>query len=435
MTDEPTRIDSLAARREQARRRHEEMKALKLSLDMSRGKPSPEQLDLSAGLMDILSRNDYKSAAGIDCRNYGIVDGLPEMKEIFAQMLGVSPSEVIVGGNSSLSMLHDSISGYMQRGVKNGVPWSRQGKVKFICPSPGYDRHFYMCEYLDIELVPIGMSVSGPDMDAACRLAQSDAMVKGMWCVPVFSNPTGCIYSEETVKRLAALSPKADDFRLYWDNAYCVHNFSGSRPQIPNILRECEKAGNPDMPLIFTSLSKVSFPGAAIAAFAASQANCAQMRESLSARIIGPDKLNQLRHVRFFKDFDGILRHMEKMAELIRPKFEAALSILESNLGGKGVAAWQNPKGGYFISLDTLDGCAKRTVELCREAGVILTEAGATFPYKKDPRDRNIRIAPTYPALEQLKQAMEVFCVACEMAALEKIADDWIGFGAEKADA
>ena len=392
-----------------------------LKLDMSRGKPGADQLDLCGAMMNCLAKDDYMSSNNIDCRNYGGVDGIPEMKQLFAAILETDRDEVIVGGNSSLKMMFDNIAVNVSHGVRDGVPWQQQGTIKFICPVPGYDRHFSICQYFHIEMIPVEMTPDGPDMDTVERLVASDPLIKGMWCVPVFSNPDGYVYSDEVVRRIANLKPAAVDFRIYWDNSYTIHHFSGERPVIPNILRECEKAGNPHMPLIFTSFSKISFPGAAVAAIASSKSNCEFIRKRLTIQTIGPDKLNQLRHVRFFKDLNGVLAHMEKMAEILRPKFEVVLNTLQTELSGKGVAAWTTPSGGYFVSLNTEEGCTNRTVDLCKNAGIVMTGAGATFPYGKDPLDRNIRIAPSYPPIDELKTAMEVFCVCVQIAAIEKL--------------
>jgi len=396
-------------------------KKMNLNLDMSRGKPGMDQLDLSLPLINCLSMGDYKTESGVDCRNYGVLDGIPEMKKIFADILEVNNAEIIVGGNSSLSFMFDNMAVNMTHGVRDGIPWSKQGIVKFLCPVPGYDRHFAICEYFHIEMIPVEMNEYGPDMDKVEELVQSDPMIKGMWCVPVYANPSGCIYSDETVRRIANLKPAADDFRLYWDNAYGVHTFEGERPHILNIIRECEKAGNPHMPLEFISFSKISFSGSAVAAMASSASNCEYIRKRLAVQTIGHDKLNQLRHVRFFKDAEGVYRHMEKHGDLIRPKFHIVLEALEKNLGGKGIASWTKPSGGYFISFNLMDGCAKRTVALCKEAGLVTTGAGAAYPYGNDPKDSNIRIAPTYPPIEELKTAMDIFTTAAQMAAVEKL--------------
>ncbi|MCL1918854.1 MAG: aminotransferase class I/II-fold pyridoxal phosphate-dependent enzyme [Peptococcaceae bacterium] len=393
---------------------------MNLKLDMSRGKPGEDQLALSSDMLTILDESDYMSPSGIDCRNYGGLEGIPEMKALFAAILDISPDEIIVGGNSSLAMMFDNVAVNMSHGVWDGEPWMRQGHVKFLCPSPGYDRHFAICEYFHIEMIPVPMTQDGPEMDIVEDLVAADPMIKGMWCVPIFSNPEGIIYSDETVYRLAALKPAAKDFRLYWDNAYCIHHFRGSRPVIPNILRECEKAGTPHMPLIFTSFSKISMAGAGVAAMASSVSTCKYIRKRFFVQTIGPDKLSQLRHVHFFKNYEGVMTHMDKIAEIIRTKFATVLNTLKNELEGLGIAAWNEPDGGYFISFDTLDGCAKRTVALCKEAGVTMTGAGATFPYGQDPRDRNIRIAPTYPSVPELDTAIKVFCLAVKIAALEK---------------
>ncbi|MDR1531291.1 MAG: aminotransferase [Clostridiales bacterium] len=402
-------------------KKYDAFQKMGLRLDMSRGKPSKQQLDLSSGLLDCLSHDDYTSCTGVDCRNYGGLDGIMEMKRIFADILDIDVTEVLVGGNSSLSMMFDNIASNMTHGVRDGIPWQRQGSIRFICPVPGYDRHFAMCDYFHIEMIPIPMKADGPDMDMVETLVSGDPLIKGMFCVPIFSNPDGCVYSDATVMRIAGLQPKAFDFRLYWDNAYCVHAFNGEVPKIPNILRECEKVNNPHMPLIFTSFSKVSFSGAAVSAIASSASNCQYILKRMNIQTVGPDKLNQLRHVRFFGDVQGVRGHMRKMAENIKPKFDAVDEILTRYLQGKEIAWWSKPNGGYFISFNSLNGCAKRIVQLCKEAGVTMTPAGATFPYGRDPFDSNIRIAPTYPTLDELKLAMEIFCAAVEIASLEKL--------------
>jgi DNA-binding transcriptional MocR family regulator len=403
----------------EARQKYKSLKALGLSLNMSRGNPGIDQLELSQGLFGCLSPVDHQSAAGLDCRNYGGLDGIPEMREIFAELLGVSANEVIIGGNSSLSMMFGVMSDLFIRGADGSKPWSMQGKTKFICPSPGYDRHFAMCKHFGMEMEVVDMTSVGPDMDAVAKLAQ-DPQIKGMWCVPVFSNPTGCVYSNETVSAIASLKPKAPDFRLFWDNAYFIHQFGPRRPEFPCITKECARHGNPDMPYMFASFSKVTFPGSSIAAVASSKANLDHMRKRLTIETIGPDKMNQLRHARFFKDAQGVLEHMRKIADIIRPKFEAVLDILEKNLGSKGMGEWSKPEGGYFISFNAPPGCARRIVALCREAGLTLTSAGATYPNGYDPQDSNIRLAPSFPSVKELTLAMEVFCSACELACLEK---------------
>jgi len=390
-----------------------------MRLDISRGKPGPDQLNLVNPMLSILTEDDYLSGSGIDCRNYGGVDGLPEMRQIFAEILDVSASDVIIGGNSSLNLMFDRISDFCTHGVCGGIPWHEQGAVKFICPTPGYDRHFNICQYFHIQMIPIEMTQTGPDMDAAETLAESDPMIKGMWCVPVYSNPTGCVYSDETVKRIARLKPKAPDFRLFWDNAYTVHNFAENRPVIPNILKECTQNGNADMPLVFASFSKISFPGAGVSAIAASENNRKHILSQIGIQTVGPDKLNQLRHIRFFKNADGVMEHMKKAAEIIKPKFDAVLTAMEEEL--TGLSEWSKPKGGYFIHFRAEENCAKRIVDLCGQAGLIITEAGAVYPYKRDPKDRDLRIAPTYAQVDELKSAMEIFCAAVKLSYVEKM--------------
>ncbi|MDR2751621.1 MAG: aminotransferase class I/II-fold pyridoxal phosphate-dependent enzyme [Clostridiales bacterium] len=410
-------LQAVSDKLRQARLKYEKLKALGASLDMTRGKPGADQLDLSQGLFECLRPEDYKTANGVDCRNYGGLDGIPEIREIFADLLEVPPSQVIAAGNSSLSLMYGAFSELCAKGVSGEKPWLLQSGAKFICPAPGYDRHFAICEHFGIKMETVGLSDSGPDMDAVEALAK-DASVKGMWCVPVFSNPTGCVYSAETVKRLASLNPAAKDFRLFWDDAYFIHQFGPKKIHQGNILKECEACSNPDLALVFASFSKVTFPGASVAAVAASKANLSWVRNRMSKEMVGPDKLNQLRHARFFKNADGVLEHMQKMSNLLKPKFDTVLSSLERNLSG--ACTWSKPEGGYFISLNTPDGCAKRAIELSKEAGVAVTGAGATFPYGVDPRDRNIRLAPSFPALGDLKLAVEIFCAACNLAALEK---------------
>ncbi|WP_461245809.1 aminotransferase class I/II-fold pyridoxal phosphate-dependent enzyme [Treponema sp. R6D11] len=390
-------------------------------LNMTRGVPSDEQLSLCNEMLTCLSADDYKAANGADCRNYGGLDGIPEMKKIFADLLDLTPDEVIVGGNSSLSLMFDNVAVNMSHGVRDGQPWQSQGHVKFLCPAPGYDRHFTICNYFHIDMIPIAMGQDGPDMDEIEAAVKSDPMIKGIWCVPKYSNPTGIVYSEETVKRFARLKPAADDFRIYWDNAYAFHDLGGKQKTLPNIIRLCEEAGNPNMTLVFASFSKVSFAGASVTCMASSKSNCEYIRQRLTAQTIGPDKLNQLRHARFFKDAAGVMAHMEKHAAILKPKFHLVNETLRKELGGLGIAEWTEPEGGYFVSFNSLEGCAKKIVSLCAEAGVALTPAGATYPYGKDPKDRNIRIAPTCPPLAELGQALEIFCTAVKLAAVEKI--------------
>lgn len=403
-----------------AQAEYNSFKAKNLKLDMSRGKPDKAQLSLSKGLMNCISDDMAFLEDGTDCRNYGLLDGIPEAKRLIADLLELEPSEVVVGGNSSLSLMFDNISSNMSHGVRDGEPWQKQGKIKFLCPSPGYDRHFAICEYFHIEMIPIKLTEAGPDMDTVERLVAEDELIKGIWCVPVYSNPTGIVYSDDTVRRLAALKPKAKDFRIYWDNAYFVHSLTEECARIPNILREAEKYGNVNMPLIFCSFSKISYAGASISAMCASKSNVDYIKKRLGIQTIGPDKINQLRHVKFFGNAENVRAHMKKHATIIAPKFNAVLSVLEEGLGGTGLATWTKPEGGYFISVDVPEGCAKRVVQLCAEAGVKLTEAGATWPYGKDPFDSNIRIAPTLPPISELETAMKLFTVCVRLAWCEK---------------
>jgi aspartate/methionine/tyrosine aminotransferase len=390
--------------------------------NMTRGVPSDEQLSLCNELLTCLSPQDYISVNGVDCRNYGGIDGIPEMKKIFADILDLSSDEVIVSGNSSLATMFDNIASNMSHGVRDGLPWQNQGQVKFLCPAPGYDRHFTICKYFHIEMIPVAMWPDGPDMDAVEAAVSSDPMIKGIWCVPKYSNPTGIIYSDETVRRFAKLKPAADDFRVYWDNAYAIHDLGSTHAVIPNIIRLCEEAGNPNMPLVFTSFSKVSFAGASVSCIASSKSNCDYIRQRLTVQTIGPDKVNQLRHVRFFRDASGVMEHMKKHAAILKPKFALVSDTLRRELAGLGIAEWTEPAGGYFVSFNSLDDCAKRIVALCAEAGVSLTPAGATYPNGNDPRDRNIRIAPTFPSIGELAQALVIFCVAVKLASVEKYA-------------
>ncbi|WP_101911113.1 aminotransferase class I/II-fold pyridoxal phosphate-dependent enzyme [Marasmitruncus massiliensis] len=405
-------------------RRYEDWKGRGLSLDMSRGKPAGDQFDLISGMLDTLdSKSSLKSADGSDCRNYGDFDGIPECKALFCEMLGVSFDELFVCGNSSLSIMYDAIGKMILHGVRKGAaPWCRLDKVKFLCPSPGYDRHFAITERYGFELIPIEMTAEGPDMDQVERLVASDESIKGIWCVPKYSNPQGITYSDETVRRFARMKTAAKDFMIMWDNAYAVHDlYPGDRDQVLNILDECKKAGDPDRVMIFASTSKISYAGAGVAAFACSADNMQRMKKLMSIQTIGFDKINMLRHARYFGNLDGIMTHMDRQAQLLRPKFKTVLDAFERRLAGKGIAEWVNPKGGYFISLDVMDGCAKRVVGLCKSAGVVLTSAGATFPYGIDPRDRNIRVAPTYPTVPELEQAVALLCLCTELAAVEKL--------------
>jgi DNA-binding transcriptional MocR family regulator len=392
-----------------------------LKLDMTRGKPSNEQLDLASELTTVLSAADYKAADGTDARNYGGLDGLPEMKAIFADLLETTPANVIVGGASSLTMMHDAVVRGLLHGVPDGNgPWSKE-KIKFLCPSPGYDRHFAICQHHGIEMIGIELDENGPDMDAVEKLVAADASIKGMWCVPKYSNPTGETYSADVVHRLAAMKTAAPDFRLFWDNAYAVHDLYDTTDPLVEIIGACAKAGNANRPIVLASTSKISFAGAGVACLATSPANVADAKKHLAIQTIGPDKLNQLRHVRFFKDAAGVKAHMQKHAAILRPKFDAVTRIFERELGGSGLAAWTKPRGGYFVSLDTLDGCASEVVKLADEAGVKLTPAGATFPLGKDPRNRNIRVAPSLPPASQVETAMEVVTLCVKLASARKL--------------
>ncbi|HEX3043838.1 MAG TPA: aminotransferase class I/II-fold pyridoxal phosphate-dependent enzyme [Bacillota bacterium] len=399
-------------------KRYQEFKARNLKLDMTRGKPASTQLDLSMGMLD---DKDYQAADGTDCRNYGGVDGLPEAKNLFAEYLEVEPSEIIIGGNSSLALMHDLIVRAMLLGVPGSEPWSKLPKVKFLCPTPGYDRHFAICELFGIEMIPVELKDDGPDMEEVEKLAVSDAAIKGIWCTPKYSNPTGITYSDQVVDRLARMKTMAPDFRIFWDNAYAAHHLNGQIEPLKNILIACKNAGNPERVFIFGSTAKISFAGAGIAAVAGSCVNMNWLRKQIGIQSIGPDKINQLRHVRLFKNMAGIKTHMDKHAAILKPKFDLVTAILDSELGGKNIAFYQKPKGGYFISLDTLDGCAQKVVALAAAAGVALTKAGATFPYGKDPRDRNIRIAPSMPPLSELKQAMELVAICIQLVSIEKL--------------
>lgn len=398
-----------------------------LKLDMSRGKPSAAQLDLSMGMMDVLDCfTDLKCEAGIDCRNYGVMDGIPEAKRLLGELIEVPAENIIIYGNSSLNVMFDVVSHAYTHGVMGMTPWCKLDKVKFLCPVPGYDRHFSITEYFGIEMINVPMTPDGPDMDMVETLVSEDEAIKGIWCVPKYSNPQGYTYSDETVRRFAALKPAAKDFRIFWDNAYNVHHLYGE-PQdvILELLAECEKAGNPDMVYKFSSTSKISFPGSGVAAISASKANLDDLRTQLTIQTIGHDKLNQLRHVRYFKNIRGIEKQMEKHADIMRPKFEAVLDILERELGGLEVGTWTKPHGGYFISFDAMEGCAKAIVAKAKDAGVVMTGAGATYPYKKDPHDSNIRIAPSFPPIDELIQATELFVLCVKLVSVDKLVEKY----------
>ncbi len=414
---------------EELMQKYEEARKKGMKLDMSRGKPSISQMNMEMGIMDVLgSVADYQTEAGVDCRNYGLLEGIPEAKKMMAAMMGAAnPDSVIVCGNSSLAIMYDAVSRCMSHGVLGGVPWCKLDKVKFLCPVPGYDRHFKITEHFGIEMISVPMTPQGPDMDMVEDLVSKDASIKGIWCVPKYSNPQGYSYSDETVRRFAALKPAAEDFRIFWDNAYAIHHlYEEGQDEILDILSECEKAGNADMVYEFVSTSKVSFPGGGVAAVASSKANRDEILKSMTIQTIGYDKINMLRHVRFFKDLDGLKEHMRKHAQILRPKFEAVLKVLNDELGGLGIAKWTEPKGGYFISFEAMDGCAGKIVEKCKEAGVVLTGAGATFPYGKDPKDSNIRLAPTFPTPEELAAAADLFVLCVKLVSVEKLLENRI---------
>lgn len=401
----------------------EEIKALNLKLDMSRGKPSAEQLDLSMGILDAIdSETALISENGTDLRNYGVLDGIPEAKRLLAEMLGCSEKNVIVYGNSSLNIMYDQISRAMVLGICGNTPWCKLDKVKFLCPVPGYDRHFAITELFGIEMINIPLYEDGPDMDMVEEYVNNDPAVKGIWCVPKYSNPSGVSYSDETVLRFARLKPAAPDFRIFWDNAYSIHHLYDDKSDIIlEILNECIKAGNPDMVFKFISTSKVSFPGSGIAALAASEGNLEDAKKYMAMQTIGHDKLNQLRHVRYFGDMHGMYNHMRKHADILRPKFEMVEEVLEKEMGGLGIGEWTKPLGGYFISFEAMEGCAKAIVAKAKEAGLVMTKAGATYPYGKDPKDSNIRIAPSFPTVEELKIASEVFVLSVKLVSIDKL--------------
>lgn len=402
------------------------LKGLNLSINMSRGQPSQEQLDLSMPMMDVLnSKADLRCEDGIDCRNYGVLGGINEAKKLLGDLIEVPASNIIIYGNSSINVMYDQVARSFAKGVMGSTPWCKLDKVKWLCPVPGYDRHFAITEYFGIEMINIPMSQDGPDMDLVEKLVSEDESIKGIWCVPKYSNPSGITYSKEVVKRFAHLKPKAKDFRIYWDNAYSVHHLYFDNPDyLDEILNECKKAGNPDIVYKFTSTSKISFPGSGIAALAASDANLVDIKKQLSIQTIGFDKVNQLRQVRYFKNLDGIKEQMRMHANILRPKFEAAEEILDANLGGLGIGNWTKPHGGYFISYDGYNGTAKEIVAKCKEIGILLTDAGAAFPYHLDPNDSNIRIAPSAPQLDKVKEAIYAFCVVSKMVTLQKLINE-----------
>jgi aspartate/methionine/tyrosine aminotransferase len=408
--------------KEELLQHYAEFQSRRNTLDMTRGKPCSEQLELSLGMLEGDIAGAYLTPGGLDCRNYGGLDGIPEAKKLFADYMGVEPDELILGGNSSLNMMHDTILRAMVKGVTDGAPpWGQLSKVKFLCPSPGYDRHFFICEYLGIEMIPIDMQENGPAMDQIETLVAADEAIKGIWCVPQYSNPTGSVYSDEVVERLASMKTRAADFRIFWDNAYAVHHLVDKPVQLKNLLTACKQAGNPERAFMFASTSKISFAGAGLAIMAGSQTNMQWVTNQMAFQTIGPDKLNQLRHTLFFKDMGGIEAHMKKHAVILKPKFDAVQRILENELKGKGIASWSKPQGGYFVSIDTLEGCATKVIKNAADAGVKLTQAGSTFPYKHDPLDRNIRIAPSFPPLADVQAAMELVAICIQLVSLDKI--------------
>lgn len=413
--------DELVSLKNELTKKYEDVKALGLSLDMSRGKPGADQLDLSVGMLDIISHaEDCKDENGFDCRNYGVLDGIPDCKKLFADLLEVKPENVIIGGSSSLNLMYDYLNQCMFLGVMGNEPWSKQGKVKFICNVPGYDRHFAITEFFGIEMISVEMTNDGPDVGAIAELIK-DPMVKGMFCVPKYSNPNGVTYTDDVVKALAALKPAAKDFRVIWDNAYIIHELTDTPDVLLNIFDACKEYGTEDYFVEFTSTSKISFPGAGVSAIAASDANIADIKKRLGFQTISYDKLKQLSHVKFFKNVDGIREHMKKHAEIIAPKFDMVLNMLDKEIAPLGIGEWVNAKGGYFISYNTVGCSAKRIGQLCKNAGLVLTTVGATYPYGIDPEDRNIRIAPTFPSVDNLKKAMEVFCLCAKLAAVEAL--------------
>lgn len=417
-------LQELRKQEELLLKEYEKQKEKGLKIDMTRGKPCSEQLDLSEGMLTAISTNaDCLTDYGFDCRNYGLVDGLDYAKKIFSDIIGVPWNQIIVGGNSSLNLMYDAVARYMLYGVNGEKPWVKQEKIKFLCPVPGYDRHFAICESLGIEMVNVPLLADGPDMDMVEKLIK-DETVKGMWCVPKYSNPTGITYSPSIIKRIAAMKPAAKDFRLFWDNAYAVHDIYEDGDVLIDILPECEACGNGNMPLIFTSTSKITYPGSGVSAIGGSKENIDYIKSIMQKQTIGHDKMNMWRHVKYFKSADGIKEYMKKHAAILRPKFEICQKVLEENLADTGVAMWTKPKGGYFISLNVYAGCAMKTVELAKEAGVVVTEAGATFPYHKDPGDTNIRIAPSFPKTDELEKGMEVLCACAKLAAVQKLIEE-----------
>ena len=418
--------EELQSLRAELHNQYKEYQARHLELNMARGKPGADQLNLSMGMMDVLSSSDDLTCEdGTDCRNYGVLDGIAEAKQLIADMMEVPADNIIIYGNSSLNVMYDTVARAMTHGIMGNTPWCKLDKVKFLCPVPGYDRHFAITEYIGVEMINIPMHADGPDMDLVERLVAEDEAIKGIWCVPKYSNPTGNSYSDHVVRRFARLKPAAKDFRIFWDNAYGIHHlYDDVQDELIEILAECKKAGNPDMVYKFASTSKISFPGSGIAALATSHNNMEDIKKQLCIQTIGHDKVNQLRHVRFFGDINGMKEHMRLHANILRPKFEMVLNIFREELGGLEIGSWIEPKGGYFISFDALPGCAKKIVSRCKKAGVVLTGAGATYPYGNDPDDSNIRIAPSYPPVADLEIATRLFCLCVKLVSVDRILAD-----------
>ncbi len=414
-------VEELRQLQQELQKQYDEYKMQKLSLDMSRGKPAGAQLDLTNAMFDI--KVDYLTKAGLDARNYGVLDGVPEVKQLFGDLLNIPVDQMIIGGNSSLNLMYDTIARCFLFGTGGYTPWSKLSKIKFLCPCPGYDRHFAVMEEFGVEMIPVPMNEDGPDMDMVEELVVNDDTVKGIWCVPLYSNPQGVCYSKETVRRLASMKTSAPDFRIMWDNAYGVH-YIYEKHSLEDILTACKDAGNADRVFYFFSTSKITFPGAGVALMASSLNNVVEIKKHMGVQTIGHDKLNQLRTLQFFKNADGILAHMDRLAKELRPKFDIVIKTLEEQLGGTGLLQFTKPDGGYFVSVDTYEGCAKATVALAREAGVVLTGAGATYPYGNDPKDTNIRIAPSYPTCEELQKAMDLFCLCVKLAGVNHLLEE-----------
>ncbi len=418
-------VGELTIEKEQLEKRYEEFKAQGLKLDMTRGKPAANQLDISEEMLGMVTKNEECfSEDGTDCRNYGLPSGLPEMRELMGKIAGAPAKQTIVCGNASLNIMFDTVSRGFTHGFGGCLPWGKLDKVKFLCPAPGYDRHFAVTEYFNVEMINVPMTSCGPDMDMVEELVAKDELIKGIWCVPKYSNPQGITYSDETVRRFANLKPAAKDFRIFWDNAYGLHNLYNEpdkQDKLLNIIEECENAGNPDLVFVFCSTSKITYAGAGVAAIASSEKNIAEIAGHIKYQTIGPDKMNQLRHMKFLKDFDALKKHMEKHADLIRPKFESVYETLHKELDGLGVASWTEPNGGYFICFEAMEGCAAEIVKKAKEAGLVLTEAGSVYPYHKDPRDAYIRIAPTMPTLSEITLAAELFALCVKLVSVKKL--------------